>query len=107
MYFLWSTILILVLVPVVSAVVVRKCSMQRGYCEPSLKFLLTVAFLTEIIPVLGPIFGGTGAWSEFPIIVVLGAAGGMFWSLPTILWNQIRSTARDHETDVEHAEQPD
>jgi len=107
MYFLWSTIMTLVLVPVVSAVVVRKFSMQSGCCEPSLRFLLTVAFLTVIIPVLGPIFGGTGAWSEIPIIAMMGAAGGLVWSLPTILWNQIRSTARDLESDVEHAEQPD
>ena len=47
--------------------------------------LIAVAYLTLFIPVLGPAFGGTG--SE-PLIAfaALGLAGGIFWSLPFVLF---------------------
>ena len=50
--------------------------------------LIAVAYLTLFIPVLGPAFGGTG--SE-PLIAfaALGLAGGIFWSLPFVLFTVV------------------
>ena len=37
------------------------------------------------MPVLGPVFGGSGDLLEIPTIALLGALGGLFWSLPFAL----------------------
>ena len=51
--------------------------------------LLAVAYLTLLIPVLGPAFGGTGAepiWA----FGALGLVGGLVWSTPFTLWALLR-----------------
>ena len=37
------------------------------------------------MPVLGPVFDGSGDLLEIPTIALLGALGGLFWSLPFAL----------------------
>jgi len=81
----WSTLLVLIGIPLASAFTVRCLSFKWRCCEPSLKHLIPVAFLTIVIPVLGPVFGGTGAVKEIPIITVMGAVGGLCWSSPFAL----------------------
>ena len=55
--------------------------------------LVIIAYLTFIIPLLGPAFGGTGSepiWA----FGFLGVAGGLAWSIPRVIWNstlQIRN----------------
>ena len=47
--------------------------------------LLAIAYLTLLIPVLGPAFGGTGSepiWA----FGALGLVGGLVWSTPFSLW---------------------
>jgi len=55
--------------------------------------LIAVAYLTLFVPVLGPAFGGTG--SE-PLIAfaALGLAGGIFWSLPFVLFTVVVNRKR-------------
>ena len=62
--------------------------------------LLAVAYLTLLIPVLGPAFGGTGSepiWA----FGALGLVGGLVWSIPFSLWqlkrrrNKKRAAKRD------------
>ena len=51
--------------------------------------LLAIAYLTLLIPVLGPAFGGTGSepiWA----FGALGLVGGLFWSTPFALWALLR-----------------
>ena len=51
--------------------------------------LLAVAYLTLLIPVLGPAFGGTGSepiWA----FGALGLVGGLVWSTPFTLWELLR-----------------
>ena len=52
--------------------------------------LLAVAYLTLLIPVLGPAFGGTGSepiWA----FGALGLVGGLVWSTPFALWVLFRT----------------
>jgi hypothetical protein len=49
------------------------------------KFVGIPGTLTLIIPLLGPLFGGTGnepLWA----FVILGIVGCMFWSIPLVAW---------------------
>ena len=57
MFFLWSSLIVLITVPMASAFLVRYVAGRTGLCSPGLRFLIPVACLTEIIPVLGPTFG--------------------------------------------------
>ena len=66
------------------------------------------------MPVLGPVFGGSGDLLEIPTIALLGALGGLFWSLPFALstWLQNKKTGEPYvgeflrdtsiDTDVNH-----
>ena len=48
--------------------------------------LVIIAYLTFIIQLLGPAFGGTGSeplWG----FGFLGVAGGLVWSIPRLIWN--------------------
>lgn len=90
MFFWWSSLIVLIMVPMVSVFLVRHVAGIMGLRIPGLRFLIPVACLTEIIPVLGPIFGGSGSLSEIPIVGLLGAAGGTMWSLPIVIYAFIR-----------------
>ena len=49
------------------------------------KFVGIPGTLTLIIPLLGPLFGGTGnepLWE----LVILGIVGCLFWSIPLVVW---------------------
>ena len=89
----WSTALPVVIgIPLVSAFGVNKISKMSGCCEPSLKHLIPVAYLTLLIPVL---FSSMGAPNSnlvtLATIVMLGAIGGIFWSTPFALWSYYKS----------------
>ena len=90
MFFWWSSLVVLITVPMVSAFLVRYVAGRIGFRSPGLRLLIPVACLTEIIPVLGPTFGGSGNLSEIPIVGLLGAAGGTMWSLPIAIYVFIR-----------------
>ena len=70
-------------IPALNAVVVALVTRSR------IVILLVVAYLTLIIPILGPAFGGTGLepWWAF---AVLGSIGGLVWSIPFAIfaWRQ-------------------
>ncbi|MBC8514880.1 hypothetical protein H8D30_03355 [bacterium] len=55
---------------------------------PHMGNLFVIAYLTEMLPVLGPSFGRAGHLWEIPLIALLGAAGGALWSLPFGLWKR-------------------
>ena len=71
-------LVILFLVPIISGYTTRQVFLKLGYGQQSLRYLITVAFLTLILPVLGPTFGGKGDLIEIPIITLMGAIGGAF-----------------------------
>ena len=78
----WAALLTCVVIPTTSAVFIRQATQGRLYFTPPTWSLLLVAGLTLAIPVIGPVFGGTGYWRELPLITLLGIAGGGIWSLP-------------------------
>ena len=93
----WSTVLPVVIgIPLVSAFGVNKISKMSGCCEPSLKHLIPVAYLTLLIPVL---FSSMGAPNSnlvtLATIVMLGAIGGIFWSTPFALWSYYKSRGNE------------
>ena len=49
------------------------------------KFVGIPGTLTLIIPLLGPLFGGTGK-EPFWAFAILGIAGCLFWSIPLFVW---------------------
>ena len=77
MFDLWEFGITLI-TPALIAVVVALVTKSR------LVIVLAVAYLTLLIPVLGPAFGGTGSepiWA----FAVLGLVGGLVWSTPFAL----------------------
>ena len=92
MYHWESALLVVIGIPLVSAFGVNKISKMSGCCEPSLKHLIPVAYLTLLIPVL---FSSMGAPNSnlvtLATIVMLGAIGGIFWSTPFALWSYYKS----------------
>ena len=92
MYHWQSALLVVIGIPLVSAFGVNKISKMSGCCEPSLKHLIPVAYLTLLIPVL---FSSMGAPNSnlvtLATIVMLGAIGGIFWSTPFALWSYYKS----------------
>ena len=89
----WSSALLVVIgIPLVSAFGVNKISKMSGCCEPSLKHLIPVAYLTLLIPVLFSSMGAPNSNLEtLATIVMLGAIGGIFWSTPFALWSYYKS----------------
>ena len=82
MFDLWEFGVALV-TPALIAVVVALVTRSR------IVILLAVAYLTLLIPVLGPAFGGTGSepiWA----FGALGVVGGLVWSTPFALWTLLR-----------------
>jgi hypothetical protein len=88
----WSSALLVVIgIPLVAAFGVKKIAKMRGCCEPSLKHLIPVAYLTFLIPVLGVSFGAPNSnLVTLATIVILGAIGGIFWSAPFAAWNYFK-----------------
>jgi hypothetical protein len=94
MMYHWSTACLTVIgIPLVSAFSVKYGSRKLNCCEPSLKQLIPVAYLTLLIPVLFSSMGAPNSNLEtLATIVMLGAIGGAFWSLPYVLWAFINKT---------------
>jgi hypothetical protein len=90
----WSgALLTLIGIPLMSAFLVKYGSEKMNGCKPSLKQLIPVAYLTFLIPVLGASFGAPNSdLDTMATIVLLGAIGGAFWSLPYVLWALIKKT---------------
>jgi len=59
-------------------------------------YLLIVAYLTLVIPVLGPVFGaGDPDVTVAAMIAVLGLVGGLVWSMPFALWAYMKREKAD------------
>ena len=70
-----------------SAYIANEISKWAGWPEIGLKILIPVAFFTSIIPLFGPIFGLPNNEPITLVTVVLfGAVGGAFWSIPFAGW---------------------
>ena len=82
MYYLWSALMTLIAIPVVSALLTRLAANRMLHFTPPIWSLILVSCLTLIVPVLGPVFGGTGSWREVPLILLFGVVGGGVWSVP-------------------------
>jgi hypothetical protein len=75
-----------------SAFGVKTISEKAGLCEPGLKHLIPVAFLTFLMPVFGPAFGAASTGPEYVgALIALGAVGGLFWSIPFAGWSYYKS----------------
>ena len=100
----WSSALLVVIgIPLVSAFGVNKISKMSGYCEPSLKHLIPIAYLTFLIPVLGSSFGAPNSdLDTLVILVAMGTVGGLFWSTPFALWNNYRGRSSNSVIDGQH-----
>ena len=68
----------------------RKIWEEEFNIELRLSHLIPVSFLTFIIPILGPAFGGSSMSLEWMILIPMGAAGGALWSLPFAAWSKFR-----------------
>jgi hypothetical protein len=97
----WSGALLTVIgIPLVSAFSVKYGSRKLNCCEPSLKHLIPVAYLTFLIPVLGISFGAPNSdLDTLATIVMLGAIGGAFWSLPYVLLSHFKKTDSSESED--------
>ena len=72
---------------VLSAFIVNQISKRAKWPEVSLKILIPVGFISSIIPLFGPIFGLPNNEPITLVTVVLfGAVGGAFWSIPFAGW---------------------
>lgn len=75
-----------------SAFGVKTISEKTGYCEPSLKHLIPVSFLTFVLPVFGPAIGAGNTGPEYVgALIAFGAVGGLFWSTPFVGWSYYKS----------------
>ena len=92
----WSGALMTVIgIPLVSAFSVKYGSKKLNYCEPSLKHLLPVAFLT-CLPVLFSTGGApNSSLGVLATIVLIGAIFGVIWSTPFVLWDHFRNRGSD------------
>ena len=83
---------------IVSAFAVKKISQRIGCCEPSLKQLIPISFLTFMLPVLGAAFGAPNSDLDTLVsLIIVGTIGGLFWTTPFALWNHFRN--RDNDSD--------
>ena len=75
-----------------SATIVVQISKRTNLPDANLKILIPVGFLTSIMPLLGATFGLPNSGLESLVtLVALGAAGGIFWSLPIVCWDYFKS----------------
>ena len=93
----WSGALLTVIgIPLVSAFSVKYGSRKLNCCEPSLKHLISVSFLTFFLPIFGASFGAPNSdLDTLAIIVMLGAIGGIFWSTPFAAWSYFKGPRND------------
>ncbi len=76
----------------VSAALANQISKRAGWPETDLKILIPVGFLTSIIPIFGATLGlPNNGLISLATLVLLGAVGGIFWSLPFAGWNYFKS----------------
>ena len=76
----------------ISAFAVKKISQAIGCCDPSLKQLIPISFLTFFLPVLGPAFGAPNSdLTTLATLILIGTIGGIFWSVPFAIWNYFRT----------------
>lgn len=88
-----SALAIFIAMILIPAFAVKKIAQRLGCCEPSLKQLIPVSFLTFLLPLLGASFGAPNSdLDTLATVIVLGAIGGAFWSLPYVLWALMRRT---------------
>ena len=81
-----------------SAFAVKKISQRIGCCDPSLKQLIPISFLTFILPILGAAFGAPNSdLDTLAILILLGTIGGLFWATPFALWNHFRNRVSDSD----------
>ena len=100
MYHLSGALLTLIGVPLVSAFSVKYGSRKLNCCEPSLKQLIPVSFLTLFLPILGASFGAPNSdLDTLATIILLGAIGGAFWSLPYVLLSHFKKTDSSESED--------
>ena len=91
MYHWQSALLVVIAIPLISAFAVKKIAEMRECCEPSLKFLIPVAYLI-FLPVLGSSGGAPNSdLDTLATIVLIGAIGGTFWSAPFAAWSYFKS----------------
>ncbi len=75
-----------------SATIVDQISKRTNLPEARLKTLIPVGFLTSIIPLFGATFGlPNSGLTSLAMLIALGAAGGIFWSLPIVGWDYFKS----------------
>ena len=85
MYHWTGALATLVLIPLTASLAIRFLFGFVLENKPRKRVLIPVAYATELIPVLGPVFGASGNWSDVPIIMALGMVGGIIWSLLFVL----------------------
>ena len=84
-----------------SAFTVKKISQAMDYCNPSLKQLFPISFLTFFIPILGITFGAPNSDIDtLLMIIAMGTVGGLFWSTPFALWNNYRGRGNNSVTEL-------
>ena len=75
-----------------SATIVVQISKRTSLPDANLKTLIPVGFLTSIIPFFGATFGLPNSnLASLVTLLALGAAGGIFWSLPIVGWDYFKS----------------
>ena len=75
-----------------SAAIVDQISKRTSLPDANLKTLIPVGFLTSIMPLVGATFGLPNSnLVSLVILIALGAAGGIFWSLPIVGWDYFKS----------------
>ena len=80
--------------PGIVAVVVAKATNSKTIV------LLLVAYLTLVIPVLGPVFGAPDlSLTVAATITLLGLVGGLVWSAPVALWEFARQQRKRPKAD--------
>jgi len=75
-----------------SATIVDQTSKRTSLPDANLKTLIPVGFLTSIMPLVGATFGlPNSGLVSLVTLIALGAAGGIFWSLPIVGWDYFKS----------------
>ena len=93
---------------IVSAFSVKKISQRIGCCNPSLKQLIPISFLTFMLPILGAGFGAPNSdLDTLATLILLGTIGGLFWTTPFALWNHFRNQNSDSDYSGQSLSQAD
>jgi len=79
-----SEFLLALICPLISAIVISRLLKVR------VLILIGVAYLTFVMPILGPLFGGTGK-EDILIFALMGLCGGVVWGTPFALFSLLRA----------------